>query len=150
MKIKKAHLVELVTFTSPPDQEHILPEKLVIPDAPQDCPLRHLLDRMGDKWSLLIIAKLAEAPACRRRFSELMRAIAHISKRMLATTLRNLERDGLVTRDVFAEIPLRVEYQLTERGKSFLVPTRTLIVWVEKNWPEIEISRRQYDQSARK
>lgn len=76
------------------------------PIAPELCPVRPLLDRMADKWSLLVIARLAEASGNRLRFSELMRAVGGVSQRMLTTTLRNLERDGLVTRDVFAEVPL--------------------------------------------
>ena len=114
-----------------------------------DCPVRQLLDRMADKWSLLIIYRLAEATNNRRRFSELLRAIDGIFQRMLTTTLRNLERDGLVLREVFAEVPPRVEYELTERGKSFLVPARTLIDWVQDKWPDIERSRELYDKKGR-
>ena len=110
-----------------------------------NCPVQHLLDRLGDKWSLLIIANLAEAPGARRRFSELMRAINGISQRMLSLTLRHLERDGLVLREVFPEVPPRVEYELTQHGKSLLVPVRALITWVEANWPSIEKSRQAYD-----
>ncbi|MHA1567332.1 MAG: winged helix-turn-helix transcriptional regulator [Alphaproteobacteria bacterium] len=114
-------------------------------EIPEQCPVRPLLDRMADKWSLLIITRLAEAPDNKRRFSELMRAIDGISQRMLTTTLRNLERDGLVAREIFAEVPPRVEYELTERGISFLVPARALIDWVLEKWPEIERSREIYD-----
>jgi len=116
----------------------------------EPCPVRPLLDRMADKWSLLIITRLAEAPENKRRFSELMRAIDGISQRMLTTTLRNLERDGLVAREVFAEVPPRVEYELTERGISFLVPARALIDWVLEKWPEIESSRKIYDRKTGK
>jgi len=119
-------------------------------EIPEQCPVRPLLDRMADKWSLLIITRLAEAPNNKRRFSELMRAVDGISQRMLTTTLRNLERDGLVAREIFAEIPPRVEYELTERGKSFLVPARALIDWVLEKWPEIEKSREIYDKKAGK
>ena len=80
-------------------------------EIPEQCPVRPLLDRRADKWSLLIITRLAEAPENKRRFSELMRAIDGISQRILTTTLRNLERDGLVAREVFAEVPPRVEYE---------------------------------------
>jgi len=118
------------------------------PIAPELCPVRPLLDRMADKWSLLVIARLAEASGNRLRFSELMRAVGGVSQRMLTTTLRNLERDGLVTRDVFAEVPPRVEYELTERGKSFLIPVRTLIGWLEANWPDIQRCRELYDQKT--
>jgi DNA-binding HxlR family transcriptional regulator len=113
------------------------------------CPIRDLLDRLGDKWSLLVIKKLSEAPQNKRRFSDLMRAIDGISQRMLTATLRHLERDGLVTREVFAEIPPRVEYQLTEQGKSLLVPVRTLIDWVEANWPAMQAARDAYDNKGK-
>jgi len=118
-----------------------------MPVAPDVCPVRPLLDRMADKWSLLVIARLAEARGSRLRFSALMRAVAGVSQRMLSTTLRNLERDGLVIREVFAEVPPRVEYELTERGKSFLIPVRTLIGWLEANWPDIQRSRELYDKN---
>ena len=118
-----------------------------LPVAPDVCPVRPLLDRMADKWSLLVIARLAEAKGNRLRFSQLMRAVGGVSQRMLSTTLRNLERDGLVIREVFAEVPPRVEYELTERGKSFLIPVRTLIGWLEANWPDIQRSRELYDQN---
>ncbi len=117
------------------------------PAAPDLCPVRPLLDRMADKWSLLVIARLAEAPGSRLRFSKLMRAVGGVSQRMLTATLRNLERDGLVIREVFPEVPPRVEYELTERGKSFLIPVRTLIGWLEANWPDIQRSRDLYDQN---
>ena len=118
-----------------------------MPVAPDVCPVRPLLDRMADKWSLLVIARLAEARGSRLRFSQLMRAVGGVSQRMLSTTLRNLERDGLVIREVFAEVPPRVEYELTERGNSFLIPVRTLIGWLEANWPDIQRSRELYDQN---
>jgi DNA-binding HxlR family transcriptional regulator len=120
---------------------------VAMPVLPDVCPVRPLLDRMANKWSLLVIARLAEARGSRLRFSELMRAVGGVSQRMLSTTLRNLERDGLVIREVFAEVPPRVEYELTERGKSFLIPVRTLISWLEANWPDIQRSRELYDQN---
>lgn len=110
------------------------------------CPVRHLLDRIGDKWSLLIISSLAESDGGRRRFSDLMRSVGGISQRMLTTTLRHLERDGLVTREVFPEIPPRVEYTLTAQGYSLLVPVKSLIDWVTDHWPAIEKSRAVYDE----
>ena len=109
------------------------------------CPVRHLLDRLGDKWSVLIIHSLAESKTGRMRFSDLMRAVDGISQRMLTTTLRHLERDGLVTRDVFPEIPPRVEYELTAQGKSLLKPVEALVEWVTANWPMIERARAEYD-----
>jgi len=110
-----------------------------------DCPIRPLLDRLGDKWSLLIITRLADAPKGKYRFSELKRIVDGISQRMLTITLRNLERDGLVTREIFAEVPPRVEYQLTPIGHSFLEPASALIQWMVANWPEIERQRQAFE-----
>ena len=109
------------------------------------CPVRHLLDRLGDKWSVLVIHNLATSETGRKRFSDLMRSVDGISQRMLTTTLRHLERDGLVTRDVFPEIPPRVEYELTKQGRSLLGPVEALVMWVQENWPSIEQARRDYD-----
>lgn len=114
---------------------------------PKYCPIRHLLDRLGDKWSLLVIDTLAHAGKKPSRFSELKRGVHGISQRMLTETLRNLERDGLVTRDVFPQVPPRVEYALTERGRGLLKPVRALIDWVGVNWPDIEKSRNGYDET---
>ncbi|MBV8061824.1 MAG: helix-turn-helix transcriptional regulator [Alphaproteobacteria bacterium] len=111
------------------------------------CPLRELLSRLGDKWSLLTIMALAKAGENPCRFSELMRNINGISQRMLTTTLRHLERDGVISRRVYAEVPPRVEYALTERGRSLLIPVKSLVTWVEGNWPEIEKARNAFDAS---
>jgi DNA-binding HxlR family transcriptional regulator len=78
-----------------------------------------------------------------------MRAVGGISQRMLTTTLRHLERDGILTRQVFAEVPPRVEYTLTSRGQGLLVPVKALIGWILNEWPEIARSRREYDQRIR-
>jgi DNA-binding HxlR family transcriptional regulator len=110
------------------------------------CPISDLLARIGDKWSLLVLVALSEADQSRLRFSELMRAVHGISQRMLTTTLRHLERDGILTRQVYAEVPPRVEYSLTARGQGLLVPVKALIGWILNEWPEIAKSRRDYDQ----
>ena len=115
-----------------------------------NCQVRSLLDRMADKWSLLVIIRLSEAKNSTRRFSELKRDVEGISQRMLTATLRNLERDGLVTREVFAEVPPRVEYQLAPIGHSFLVPAKALIDWMVGKWPEIEKLRETYDAKKSK
>ena len=86
--------------------------------AHHDCEFREVLDRVGDKWSLLVIAMLEQRPTARARFSELKRSIPGISQRMLTATLRSLERDGLLTRHVYAEVPPRVEYALTKIAVS--------------------------------
>ena len=117
---------------------------LVIPDH-ANCPIRDLLSRIGDKWSMLVITSLARAPDNCARFSELMREVSGISQRMLTTTLRYLERDGIVTRRIYGEVPPRVEYTLTPRGQELLIPITNLVRWIEGEWPEIEKSRVEYD-----
>jgi DNA-binding HxlR family transcriptional regulator len=94
---------------------------------------------------MLVLVALAGADNNRCRFSELMRKVNGISQRMLTTTLRHLERDGIVTRHLFAEVPPRVEYTLTERGHGLLVPVVALVKWIHSEWPGIEKSRQQYD-----
>lgn len=104
--------------------------------------IREVLDRVGDKWSLLVIATLRED---RLRFSELLRHIPGISQRMLTLTLRQLERDGLISRTAYAEVPPRVEYELTERGETLIPIAKTIGDWALANHPAIEESRAQYD-----
>lgn len=110
------------------------------------CPLRELLSRLGDKWSVLLILTLARMPEERARFSELKRSMPDISQRMLTATLRNLERDGLISREMFAEVPPRVEYQLTDLGLSILNPMREIVTWIEGNWSTIKSSRAVFDE----
>lgn len=114
-------------------------------DAKHVCPIRDLLARLGDKWSMLVLISLSDADESRLRFSELMRAVNGISQRMLSLTLRHMERDGIVTRHVYPEVPPRVEYELTKRGKELLVPVKALVGWIEDEWPSIEVSRKEYD-----
>lgn len=104
--------------------------------------IRQVLDRIGDKWSLLIIVTLQGG---RLRFTELQRHIPGVSQRMLTLTLRNLERDGLVTRTVHAEVPPRVEYQLTAMGATLIEPSLALAEWAIAHQPTIETSRAAYD-----
>ena len=107
------------------------------------CPaVREVLSRIGDKWSVLIVAMLGEG---RHRFSELRRSIEGISQRMLTLTLRGLERDGLVTRTVYATVPPRVDYELTELGRTLLVPINALADWAEKNRAIVQQSRERFD-----
>jgi DNA-binding HxlR family transcriptional regulator len=110
----------------------------------QPCPIRDVLDRIGDQWSLLVLQALA---ARVMRFGELNRAIDDISKQMLSRTLKRLEQDGFVTRTLFAEIPPRVEYELTGLGRSFLAPMQALIVWADANHQRICNARRDYANS---
>jgi DNA-binding HxlR family transcriptional regulator len=115
-----------------------------------DCPIADLLARLGDKWSLLVLAALSEAVGSQLRFSELMRVVHGISQRMLTTTLRHLERDGILTRRIYAEVPPKVEYTLTARGQELLVPVKAIIAWLSNEWPEIAKSRHEYDERSRK
>ncbi|MGC1305084.1 MAG: helix-turn-helix domain-containing protein [Caulobacteraceae bacterium] len=109
------------------------------------CPIRNVLDRIGDKWTLLVLAALAETP---RRFSELHRIIPDISKRMLTQTLRDLERDGLATRHVFPTKPPSVEYRLSAMGQSAMAPLAGLVEWAEANFPTIREARTRFDAAA--
>lgn len=108
-------------------------------------PVREILAKIGDKWSILTIMMLSGGT---RRFSELQRGIEGISQRMLTLTLRGLERDGLVMREVFPTIPPRVEYTLTPLGRSLQQPVSALGQWVMANLPEIDAARRRFDASA--
>nr|WP_123740025.1 helix-turn-helix domain-containing protein [Salana multivorans] len=104
--------------------------------------VRDVLDRIGDKWSLLVIGTLAGG---RLRFTELQRHIPGVSQRMLTLTLRHLERDGLVSRTVHAEVPPRVEYDLTPTGRTLIAPSVALASWAIESYPAIEASRAAYD-----
>ena len=108
-----------------------------------NCPVRDVLDRVGDKWSVLILTALAEEP---KRFSALNRAVGDISKRMLTQTLRTLQRDGLVDRTVYPTTPPTVDYRLTELGHSVLVPLSALIAWAETRHDEIRAARNAFDK----
>jgi DNA-binding HxlR family transcriptional regulator len=116
--------------------------------AHHDCEFRQVLDRVGDKWTLLVIAMLEESPSQRARFSELKRRIPGISQRVLTVTLRSLERDGLLTREVYAEVPPRVEYELTTLGKRFMQPVRGLVSWLQTNWASIRAAREAFDRRS--
>ena len=105
-----------------------------------DCPIRNVLARMSDKWSLLIIYTLSQSPVL--RFGELKGAIPDISQKMLSVTLRTLEEDGFVTRKMYAEIPPRVEYSLTPRANSLLPHIMTLIGWAKDNMASIISDRK--------
>ena len=110
-----------------------------------ECPTRNVLDRIGDKWSILIVMTLAER---KRRFGELRREIPDISQRMLTQTLRDLQRDGLVSRHVFPTNPPSVEYRLTELGTSLLVPMAGLVRWADTNHAAIRLAREAFDGAA--
>ena len=107
-----------------------------------NCPTRQVLDRIRDKWTALIIGVLEEGP---QRFSELRRGIGGISQKMLTQTLRSLERDGLVTRTVYAEVPPRVEYALTPLGETLSTPLAAIRLWAEANIAEVAAAQAAYD-----
>ena len=107
--------------------------------------VREFLSRIRDKWSVLLVVMLARAPRGRARFSQLQKAVAGISQRMLTTTLRNLERDGFVSREVFAEVPPRVEYELTATGRGLLVPMQALVDWIGGNWSTVKKARARFN-----
>jgi DNA-binding HxlR family transcriptional regulator len=106
--------------------------------------LRQVVDRIGDKWSVLIIGMLQDQPL---RFSELQRRVGGISQRMLTLSLRQLERDGLVTRTVFAEVPARVVYELTPLGRTLIPKVLGLLAWASEHNEEIEANRSAFDRS---
>lgn len=101
-----------------------------------------ILDRVGDKWAIMVIGALAHGPM---RFNAMKRAIIGVSHRMLTLTLRNLERDGLVIRRVYPTIPPKVEYKLSELGHSLIDPLWLLLDWVKTHQSEIEAAREMFD-----
>jgi DNA-binding HxlR family transcriptional regulator len=103
------------------------------------CPVRNVLDRIGDKWSILIILILFEEDTL--RFNEIHKAIKTISQKMLTVTLKTLEEDGLIRREFFVQIPPRVEYSLTDRGKSLIPHLKGLVQWADQNQDAIKGSR---------
>ena len=113
------------------------------PSEGDDCRMvREILDLVGDKWTLYIIATLRDGPV---RFNELRRQIDGISQRMLTINLRGLERNGLVKRTLFPTIPPRVDYELTAVGRTLLAPVMALVIWANSNKESIQGARVRYD-----
>lgn len=106
-----------------------------------NCPIRNILSRISDKWSILVLYTLQANGVI--RFKELQRCVPDISQKMLTVTLRTLEEDGFVNRKVYAEIPPKVEYTLTERATSLLPHINTLIVWANENMEGIMADRKK-------
>ena len=106
-----------------------------------DCPIRNVLSRVGDKWSLLVLHTLEQSvePV---RFNALQRALPDISQKVLTTTLRTLEEDGFVVRTVYAEVPPRVDYRLTERAQSFMQACTPMIQWAVEHLEDIVADRK--------
>jgi len=124
------------------------PRNKSLKHTPAECPaVREVLHRVGDKWSVLAIALLGDGP---RRFNELRKSIEGVSQRMMTLTLRNLERDGLVTRTVFPEIPPRVEYELTRLGETLLEPISALADWAAEHRTSIQDARTTFDTKKAK
>ena len=109
------------------------------------CEIRDLLDRLSEKWSLLVVELLGEG---RSRFGELHRDIPQISQRMLTLTLRSLERDGMVERTVHPVVPPRVDYDLTPLGRSLLTMIEPMVAWTREHRAQIERARDDYDAKA--
>ncbi len=107
-----------------------------------NCPIRNVLSRVGDKWSMLVLFTLESND--NQRFKELQRNIPDISQKMLTATLKMLEADGLIRREVFPEVPPRVEYSLTKKGNSLLPLIDNLLSWASENMEDIIESRRKY------
>jgi DNA-binding HxlR family transcriptional regulator len=121
----------------PPELEH----------TPANCHAREILARVGDKWSVYVIHVLNDAGTL--RFNELRSRVAGISQRMLTVTLRGMERDGLVTRTVYPEVPPRVEYRLTELGSTLRQLVRGLVEWSGAHLREVDAARAAYDARLR-
>lgn len=113
-----------------------------------NCPIRNVLSRVGDKWSLLVLHTL-EQSAEPVRFNALQRALPDISQKVLTTTLRTLEEDGFVVRTVYAEVPPRVDYQLTERAQSFMQACTPMLQWAVANLEDIVADRKRKKRTPR-
>lgn len=116
------------------------------PHRTEDCrAVSDILQRVGDKWTVLVVGKLGDGAM---RFNELRHAIGGISQKMLTTTLRGLERDGFVSRTVFATIPPRVDYELTDLGRELLVPVGALGEWARLNQRRVAEARTKFDSAV--
>ena len=116
-----------------------------VPRDREPCPIRDVLDRIGDKWAVLIMVMLKDGD---QRFSDLQRRIPPVSKKMLTVTLRGLERDGYLTRAVTPSIPPRVDYALTPMGRDVLRPLNALAQWALDHRLDVETARAAYDAKA--
>ena len=131
-----------MTETNPPicsgqaqAEDHALIEKI------RTCPIRNVISRVGDKWSLLVLYALQDREVI--RFKELQRQIPEISQKSLTQTLRTLGEDGFIHREVYPEVPPRVEYSLTARGQSFMPLLDALMAWAKENMADILRDREQ-------
>ncbi|MBR1513878.1 MAG: helix-turn-helix transcriptional regulator [Bacteroidales bacterium] len=107
-----------------------------------DCPVRNVISRITDKWSLLVLYTLEQQNVL--RFNDLWRQIPDISQKMLTSTLRHLENDGIISRETFAEVPPKVEYRLTERGKSLMPHLDALLSWGMEHFEDVINDRKNH------
>jgi DNA-binding HxlR family transcriptional regulator len=110
-----------------------------------DCPTRKVLDRIADKWAVLVLGLLIEGPI---RFNRLRRAVEGISQKMLSQTLKSLERDGLISRKAFATVPVTVEYAITPLGCTLATTLDALRIWAETHMEEVTANQQRYDAGA--
>ncbi|MDR9753789.1 helix-turn-helix domain-containing protein [Pseudomonas sp. SZMC_28357] len=122
------------------------PDPVTLCKSKDPAAIREILTKVGDKWSIFILLTLKMCPDYRARFTVIEKCIPGISQKMLTVTVRNLERDGLVLREIFAEIPPRVEYQLTPLGESLLDPLQNLLDWVNLNCEQVRKAQSQFDE----
>jgi DNA-binding HxlR family transcriptional regulator len=124
---------------------HLLETKIPWNVFDNNCPTRQVLDRIADKWTVLIIRRLSDGTL---RFAQLRRAVDGISQKVLTNTLRGLERDGIVTRRIYASVPPRVEYSLTDLGRSLSDMVGRVCGWAEANIEKVQESRVTYDRAC--
>lgn len=110
-----------------------------------DCPTRMVLDRIADKWAVLVLGLLMDGPV---RFNSLRRVVQGISQKMLSQTLKSLERDGLVSRKAIATVPVTVEYAVTPLGRTLAAPVDALRIWAETHMDEVIANQQRYDAEA--
>lgn len=120
----------------------VIKNKIIDPRFP-DCPIRNVIARLGDRWSILVLLTL-EPKTSAMRYRDIQKSIPDISQKMLTRTLRSLEADGLVERIAYAEVPPRVEYSLTSRGRSLIPPLNSLIDWAMENLNGIISDRKKF------
>ena len=112
-----------------------------------DCPIRNVISHITDKWSLLVLYTLEQKEVL--RFKDLWRQIPDISQKMLTSTLRHLEDDGIISREVFTEVPPRVEYRLSERGKSLMPHLDALLTWGLEHFSDIITDRMNHSKPSK-
>jgi len=139
--VKKAPLRDMVSQKKPAAK----PARGKWPADPyaEDCPTRLVLDRIADKWTVLLLSLLSQRPY---RFNELRREIGGLTQKMASQTLKGLERDGLVTRKVTPTVPVTVEYSITPLGRTLGETVDQLRIWAETHMPDVAKAQKQYDQ----